>query len=392
MRLRPNQTMYDYDTYESGDNSENSGSDDSGSSGGSYEPDVNLTVTPYAPIEGTITRVFGNQNSWGQSLGIKMENVVLKDGVLYLDPEKGKHKAFNWEEVAGVMPSEDHPVSKDDANKFLTKNYGGTSKRYELVGATVMANGDDPVEVGDVVLWYGGSDQYGPKSAAKTLSKVLTSLGRNATVDESDIHNWLSDTTGDNILRDDLQGKEVAFFEVKKQSNQSDRQYHHPIVKDLQTGADVTVRNADSEGGQQAVADGSGVAAESPSDASPSGTIGGDSEDDSASEEGFSRSELEAMSYNDLQTLAANTEGVSGNGKKEELVEGILATTGGSGAAENPAPVEDFISTCQNLGYTERSRAEGLLTDLINDAGNDMTLTMVESVGGTDAVLDRVVD
>lgn len=331
--------MYDYNQYESdsNDNSGNSG-DDNG------EPDLNLTITPYAPIEGDLVRVFGNSNAWGQSLGVAMENVELVDGVLYHDPEKGKHKVFNWEDVVGVMPSEENEVSADDANDFLVKNYGGTKKRYELVESIVMANGDDPVPIGNVIMWYGGSDQYGPKSASKTLAKILTTYGRDAVISEEDcveekwVHGWLSDDSGENILRPDLEGRRFGFFEVKKQSNQSDRKYHHPIVKDVATGAEVTVQNT-SEGQQSTL------------------------------------------------------EGTAGEGEAEPEA----VTDGGPSAApsaENesvPEAIEDFISTARTLGYDEdRNRAATLLTDLIGDAGNDLTANMVSEFGGEEAVLDEV--
>jgi len=322
--------MYDYSEYEddSNDNDQTSGS----SSGADDQPDKNLTITPYAPIEGDLVKVFGNSNSWGQSLGVKMENVELVDGALYYDPEKGKHKVFNWKDVAGVMPSEDTPVDADDANQFLVKNYGGTEKRYELVESVVMANDDDPVSIGNVIMWYGGSDQYGPKSASKTLAKILTTLGRDAVVDDEDINNWLADTSGENVLRPDLQGRRFGFFEVKKDSNQSDRVYHHPVVKDASTGGQVTVQNG--TGGQQ-------------------GTLGDES---------------------------------GGNAEPEAVTDG-----GPSATAAVPVPIEDFISTAQTLGYDEdRARAATLLTDLVGDAGNDLTQNMVDEFGGEDAVLDEV--
>ncbi|WP_200531585.1 MULTISPECIES: hypothetical protein [unclassified Halorubrum] len=326
--------MYDYNSYEQDSGNNNSGSDNSG---GSNEPDKNLTITPYAPIEGEMTRVFGNANSWGQSLGIAMENVELVDGCLYHDPEKGKFKVFSWRDVVGIDPNDPEApeVSADDANQFLVKNYGGTEKRYELVEAVVMANDDDPADLGNVIMWYGGSDRFGPKSASKTLAKILTTHGRDAVVDDSDIHNWLADTSGDNILRGDLQGRRVGFFEVKKQSNQSDRKYHHPIVKDVETGADVTVAN---------------------NTASEQGTLDG-----------------------------GNAPAEDGDAEPEAVADG-----GAAAAQEVPAAIEDFISTCQTLGYDDEEKAEALLGDLVEDAGNDLTENLVEDFGGREAVVARV--
>ncbi|SEL19490.1 hypothetical protein [Haloferax larsenii] len=327
--------MYDYTSYE-----QDSGANNGGNNGGSSEPDKNLTLTPYAPIEGDLDRVFGNANKWGQSLGIAMTDVELVDGCLYHDPEKGKYKAFSWREVVGIDPADPEApdVTADDANQFLVKNYGGTEKRYELVEAVVMANDDDPVSIENVIMWYGGSDRFGPKSASKTLAKILTTHGREAVVDDSDIHNWLADTSGDNILRGDLQDRRVAFFEVKKQSNQSDRKYHHPIVKDVELEQDVTVQNSNS--GQQ-------------------GTLGAD---DAANE-------TEPTAVADGGSAAASAP---------------------SEPTEVPPAIEDFISTCQTLGYDDPEKAEALLFDLIEDAGNDLTENMVEDFGGAEAVVSRV--
>ena len=325
--------MYDYNSYESDSNSNGGSSNGSGGSGGSSEPDKNVTLTPYAPIEGNLTRVFGNANSWGQSLGVALEEVTLVDGCLYHDPEKNKYKVFSWREAIGIDPAdpESPGVDASDANQFLVKTYGSTEKRYELIEAVVMANGDEPVEIGNVIMWYGGSKEYGAKSASKTLAKILTTHGNSMVVDDKDIHNWLADTSGDNLLRPDLEGRRVAFFEVKKQSNQSEFKYNHAIVKDVELQQDVTVQN--SNGGQQ-------------------GTLDGETE----------TSEPEAV-----------------------------ATDGGPAAAvEVPAAIEDFISTCQTLGYDDAEKAEALLGDLIEDAGNDLTENMVEEFGGSEAVVSRV--
>ncbi|UBF22647.1 hypothetical protein HRTV-25_gp66 [Halorubrum tailed virus 25] len=326
---------YDYSSYASNDN-DNSGSS-SGSSGGSGGDDLNLTMVPHAAIEGDLVKVFGNDNSFGQSLGLSWENVELVDGCLYYDPDKGKHKVFPWKDVVGIAPDEADDLTADQANQYLVKNYGTTEKRYELVEAVVPEK-DEPVEIGNAIMWYSGSDEYGPKSASKTLAKILTKLGRDMVIPEEDspaekyIKGWLRDTSAQNVLRDDLDGRRFAFFEVKKQSNQSDRQYHHPIVVDAQTGAQVTVANAtDTEGGDT------------------SGTLDGDSDDESGE-------------------------------------------NGGPAAAAIPEPISDFISTCDSLGFTDRDRAATLLGDLMADDGNDLTADMVSDFGGEDAVLDEVAE
>jgi hypothetical protein len=326
----------DYGAYASDDSEQNDDSN-SGSSGNGGQPSKNLTMVPHAAIEGDLVKVFGNENQFGQSLGVSWENVELVDGCLYYDAEKNKHKVFSWKDVVGISPENADDLSAEDANQYLMKTYGTTEKRYELVEAVVPEQ-DEPVEIGDAIMWYSGSDEHGPKSAAKTLAKILTQPGRDMVIPEEEsqadsyIKGWLSDTSADNVLRSDLQDRRFAFFEVKKQSNQSDRQYHHPIVVDTETGAQATVQNATQ---------------------STSGTLDGDSgneggENDDADDDG--------------------------------------------GIVEVPEPINDFISTCESLGFSDRARAETLLTDLVADEGNDLTADMIDTFGGEGAVLDEVAE
>ena len=84
-----------------------------------------------------------------------------------------------------------------------------------------------------------------------------------------------------------------------------------------------------------------------------------------------------------------------GSGSADESDESESGTVGDNEAGEDssasfPEPVQDFISTCESLGFTDRDRAATLLTDLIGDNGNDLTADMVAEVGGEDAVLDEV--
>lgn len=390
--MRPNQNLMarNYGDYGgSNDNDNNSGSDDGYDDDG--EPDKNLTVTPFAEIQGTLEKVFGNENTFGQSLGISWENVELVDGCLYHDPEKDNYKVFSWKDVVGVMPGESEFTS-DDANKFLVKNYGGTEKRYELVTA-VHPDHDDPEDIGGAVMWYSGGD-YGPKSAAKTLAQLLTTRGRNMVVRDDndnvseDINNWLTDTSGSDLTRPDLEGRRLAFFEIKKESNSSDRMYHHPIVEDVETGSNITVNNdanSDStqgsltgENGAEAAADGGTVAAQGNGSGGPTA---GESR----------REELEAMSYTELQSLGAETEGASGNGTKDEIVEAILDAENGIPVAETetgvPEPITDFVSSVDQFDDFTEDRARTLLDDFVEDDGLPLTQDLVDDYGGREAVL-----
>jgi hypothetical protein len=314
---------YNYSEYASNDNDNNSGSDDSGSS--ADQKDKNIKMTPNAAIEGDLVKVFGNENQWGQSLGLSWENVELVDGCLYYDPEKNKYKVFPWKDVVGISPEEADDLTADQANEYLVKNYGSTEKRYELVEAVVP--GDDPVDIGNAVMWYSGSEEYGPKSASKTLAKILTEAGHDMVIDEEDctasdyIKGWLSDVSAQNVLRPDLQGRRFGFFEIRKQSNETEYKYQHPIVVDTQTGSKVSMNNATDD---------------------TQGTLDDESGENEAAE------------------------------------------------ADVPEPIADFISTCDSLGFTEPDRAAQLLGDLIEDEGNDLTADMVDGFGGEDAVIGEV--
>lgn len=388
------------------DSDDNNSGNNSGSQ--NNDEDKNLTLTPHAEIEGKLVKVFGNNNRFGHSLGISWEDVKLVDGCLYHDPDKDNYKVFSWKDVVGMAPGQGE-FSSDDANQYLVKNYGGTEKRYELVEA-VHPDHDEPVPIGNAIMWYGGSSAYGPKSASKTLSKVLTERGSDMMVEEDDwyeslstadqrradlptddddhlswVTGWLSDTSGNDMTRSDLKGRRFAFFEVKRKSNQSDRHFHHPIVEDAVTGTQVAVNNRvsesadeDAESAAKAVADGGATTATS----GTSGTL--DDSDDR-------RAELEAMDYPDLQTLGAETEGAVGNGTTEEIIDSIIDAEGGVPAAQSeagvPEPISDFVSSVGQFSDFTQERAETLLDDFITDDGLPLTQDLVDDFGGKDAVL-----
>jgi len=397
----------DYSAYSDDTDSDTSGGS-SGSGGGDYEPDKSVKMVPYAALEGTLAKVFTNENNWGQSLAVKFEDVELVDGCLYHDPDKDNYKLFPWTSVVGVSPGEGD-VTADMANQYLVRDYGGNQKRYELVAA-VVPDQDEPVTIGNTIHWYSGSQR--PKAASKTLAKILTEPGNDLVVPEEDflakltpeqkqkvedddspygwVYGWLTDTSGNDLLREDLRGRRFTFFEVKKDSNESDRKFHHPIVIDVETGLEVQANNAvdDSDGDQAeaapAAADGGAVAAPTEDSQPPEGA-----------HTGYTRADLKAMDYNDLQRLAADTEGVSGNGKAEEMIEGILEAQSGRVAApaeETPEAISDFFRTCATLGYDDPERAESLLRDLMEDGGSDLTAEAIDAYGGFDAVVAEAVE
>jgi hypothetical protein len=307
-------SAYNYGSY-SNDNNQTSGS-----SGGYTDPDMTLIMTTHAAIEGVVKKVFGSANKRGQVLGVSWEDVTLVDGCLYHDPDKDNHKVFSWKEVVGISPDEADDLSADDANQYLVKNYGGKEKRYELVEA-VVPGVDEPVSLGTAIMWLGGQKRPKPESAR--VAKVLTKLGPNATVgEEEDINNWLVNTNAsENQLRSDLEGRRLAYFKVPRQSQETGRTYHYPVVVDAKTGAQIQEDNSvDTDDGDE----------------------------------------------QDADETADETD------------------------ADVPDPIEDFVSTCSSLGFTDADRASTLLADLIADDGNDMTADMVDDFGGEDAVLGLV--
>jgi hypothetical protein len=254
------------------------------SSGGNGYDNIELRFTPYAAVNLTVDRVFGSESQFGQSLGVNFSDVELEDGALYVDPEKEVYKLFSWKDVAGLSVSESlergNEPTADDAPEVETKTYVGNEKTYELVAARVPEvtgpdgdivleatsktrdvtvyddgtietdewedRGGDLVEVGDTITWYNGSEEYGPSASAKSIAETLTEYGSNAVVDEDDLYNWLPDTSGENIMRSDLEDRRLRFFTVTRES-ENGFTYHDPIFEDIQTDEQVTPNNRETE-------------------------------------------------------------------------------------------------------------------------------------------------
>lgn len=345
-----------YEQYQSGDSQ-------------SYETNE-LITTPYSTVEGEFTRVFGSSSQHGQSLGINMNSPVLVDGGLYYDPEKDKYKLFSWREIRGVdnMEAIERGMEPEasDADLVLSKTYVGNQKTYELISARVPEITDDsgdvlveassrardfaPSDDGsleftefedlggdkiplgfDTISWYNGHKEYGPSASSKELAKMLTSLGEDIIEDENDLFNWLSDTTGENLLRDDLDGRDVAFFTVTETSDEGNV-YHVPKVIDLNTGEEVVRNNRGGDSGN-----------EQPS--------AGQSESDDSEELAAAR-ERDAGSY--------------------------------------PEPIADYIGSVRKLSVDE-DRANTLLDELTNDSDNALTEEMIEDNGGRGEIIAQVI-
>lgn len=254
---------------------------DSYSEGGTGGYDnIEIRIGTYNTLEFDLIRAFKSGGQYGQSLGVAIENVALVDGALYIDPEKGVLKTFSWEEVTGFTPQEalenDEEPSADDAPEVLPKTYGDTKKRYALVAARVASDedagiesssvqrdyewvGEDDVEFGEFVdregelcdlgyqefiSWYDGTQENGPTVTATRLVTVLTQPGEDLILNEDDIFTWLDgeNPEGD-ILREDLEGRRVRFFIVRRQSDESEYSYNFPVIVDAKTGVEVEPNN-----------------------------------------------------------------------------------------------------------------------------------------------------
>jgi hypothetical protein len=264
----------DYDSYESG-------------STGDGDETTNLITTTYSTFEGDFTTVFGNDGQFGQSLGVVAKNLEITDGCLYADANKGKLKLFSWQESNDMSIQErierDMDPEASDASDFIRKSYAGNSKSYDLIAARVPEQTDDdgntiveassvyrdfdtdgdglvmsdygefedldgePISLDvDVIMWYDGSEDYGPSVSARTIAETLTSYGENAVTSEDDINNWLADTSGDNILRDDLQDRRLRMFTVQRPGDSYT--YNLPIFEDVETGGRIKPNNRMSDG------------------------------------------------------------------------------------------------------------------------------------------------
>lgn len=294
---------------------------------------VNLSMEPYTYISFIPEKVFGFEYSNGdQTLAFTGEKAQLHDGALYRDtddPDGEKHKLFSWPSIMGRGPNE-MDISPDDPQRFLQKTYGSTDKEYEFSTARVGPdeNPEEPIALGDLIMWHGTSDDK-PKSVSKTLAQLLTKQGTDIIVDDTTTDNWLAETDpSDNLLREDLKGRRLLLTIEKKQSNQSERKYHHPVLRDLETGEKIMVQSGD----------------------------GG----------GASRSEEESI--------------------EDESGDSGLSETKPS---ERPEAVQDYLNAARSVCDT-REDAEELLDDIISDTDMDLTEADVSEAGGREEIMAAI--
>lgn len=223
---------------------------DDGDSGSSSE---SIKLEPPCMVRVTLDGVFSTKSRYGQSLGVGFNDVSLVDGILAEDTDSGNMKVLSWDAEMSV-PTIDENTSVSDLPEHVQRNYVGNTYEYEVLEARLeededIGYGSDPeeeIEIGDFVFFTGATDD-GPKSASKTLAKILSSQGSEAVVDEDSQDAWLGE---DVAMRDDLMGREVIIAMTKRESDETGRTFHHPYVLDGKTRAPIFVDNTtdDSEG------------------------------------------------------------------------------------------------------------------------------------------------
>jgi hypothetical protein len=273
--MAPVQQRYD----DSNDTTTTTSGDDDGYD--NEELIFNTNVT----LEGEFDYVFGTESEFGQSLGTVFRNIELVDGGIYVDAEKEKYKLFSWPEMTGFTKAEkyerDDPIEASDANEIITKTYFGNQKRYELIAAraeelvdedgevlveatsvsrTVDLSGSAPsftdfedeggdtVPFSDSITWWSGHEDHGPSTASKSFLTTLTTYSEDDIPDEGDLYNWLPDSSGSNLLRDDLEDRRLEVYMVSKTS-ENGNPYNQPIVIDTETGARVVEDNRQTDDG-----------------------------------------------------------------------------------------------------------------------------------------------
>lgn len=253
-----------YDQYESGETQ-------------SYDS-VELRITPYTTIEVEVDAAFGTDSDYGQSFGVNLTDVTLQDGVVLVNPKgdgDNVYKVFSWKDVYGRSASETlergDELTADEAPEVETRTYFGDTYTYELVAARVpeitdedgdvvleasslyrpheisgdgsidfeetQDLGGEPVDLPDAVSWYNGNSDYGPSTTASVMARTLSEMGEDVIADDEDLFGWLADTSGDNLLRADLEDRRVQIFQVRRDGDEYS--YNLPIIVDVKTGEQI---------------------------------------------------------------------------------------------------------------------------------------------------------
>jgi len=220
----------------------------SGSS--SSNEDVKLSTMPYSAIEAEFDGLREGNSDFGQSLGERYENTTVVDGALFRrEDDHEKFKLYSWKSL-GFDAEEEELKPQQFVRK--TENYAGNTYEYTMVAATVDETGtvwtnentDMEVnenglpQIGNAVIWNGGSTETGPNSTAKTAARTLSDLGRNAVVSEDDVFNWFNSSAQ---ARSQLEGRRMRRFKVEREGDTYN--FYTPIFIDAATGDRIGIVN-----------------------------------------------------------------------------------------------------------------------------------------------------
>jgi len=218
-----------------------------------------LKLEPPCMIRVTLDGLFASNSEWGQSLGIPMQDATLVDGIFTkgesensfdVDNNTGSLKVLSWDAEMSV-PEITADTTPDDLPNVVQRNYVGNTYKYEVLAARLEEDKDvgnpsvpeEEPELGNVIYFAGATDN-GPKSATKTLAKILSAQGSDVVIDEDSQDAWLDE---DVALRSDLMGREVIIAMTKRTADETGRTFHHPFVLDGKTRVPIFTNNEVSD-------------------------------------------------------------------------------------------------------------------------------------------------
>lgn len=304
--------------------------------------DLKLTTLPYAAIDGDFAGVRVGDSQYGMSIGERYENTILVDGALYQrKDDPSKIKLYSWQTL-GFDPEDETFTPAEFKRK--SENYGGDTYNYSLVAARVDETGetwtddsdefgmndDGFPEVGNVIIWNGGSSDNGPNSTAKTAARTLTRQGREAVLDADDVYNWLDSNIE---ARPELEGKRIRRFKVEREGRKYS--FYTPVFLDVEFDQRIGIPNGDNE-------------------TAPSG-----------------KSE---------ETSEANATAADG-GSAVAQAAAQAQTTYPSPEDSFPDPIADCIDYCAEQGITDGEDVLGTLNVMAQNPDSSVTIEMIEEAG-----------
>ena len=284
--MSPRYEQYESDGVESNDSNDNSDS---------YDDDPQaFQIAPYSTIEGVPQRLFGTDSPYGETSAVVWDDVELIDGAVYENDANGKWRLFSWQDVAGRPVSsfleDGNDFTADRAQQYMRQTYGSNDIEYSLVMArvpeqvtesgeviqepTAVAVDDgsmveinpESVSLPEIIIWQSANGDA-PSAGDRTTVKYMAEQGHDIVQEDYGDGEWLTDTSGNDFLRDDLRGRRLQYFLVKKQSNASQYMFTHPVLWDVELEQEVRIKNSQSPDGD---GEASGADGASESSASPS--------------------------------------------------------------------------------------------------------------------------